>query len=230
MSTVKYPIYIISKGRADIPYTANFLKKADLDFKIAVEPQEYEAYCDSIGEKYVLKLPFSNLGLGSYPARNYCWEHSIEHGAKKHFILDDNIRGFYRFNNGKRLKAPNDTALAFETLAKLTDRYYNIAISGFNYSYFCVQGNMKPFQINSHVYSGMLIKNDIPYRWRLKYNEDVDLCLQALTDGWCTLLLNVFLIDKISTTVKLKGGNQTDLYKNTSKRILYRNYGLNTLI
>jgi len=33
-------------------------------------------------------LPFSNLGLGSYPARNWCWEHAISEGHAFHWILD----------------------------------------------------------------------------------------------------------------------------------------------
>jgi len=41
-----------------------------------VEPQEYDNYCSTIPKKYIHKLPFSNLGVGSYPARNYAWEHS----------------------------------------------------------------------------------------------------------------------------------------------------------
>ncbi len=80
----KYPIYIVSKGRAKTPYTANWFKRDKIDFKIVVEPQEYDEYCESIGKEYVLKLPFSNLGLGSYPARNFCWEHSIRLGAVGH--------------------------------------------------------------------------------------------------------------------------------------------------
>jgi hypothetical protein len=211
---LKYPIYIVSKGRADIPYTANFLKKENIDFKVAVEPQEYKEYCDSIGEKYILKLPFSNLGLGSYPARNYCFEHSKEIGAKKHFLFDDNIRGFYRLNEGKRTRS--EAFIALKSLEEFSDRYSNLAISGYNYLYFVTKETKKPFSINTHVYSGMLINNSIKYRWRLKYNEDVDICLQALHDGLCTVLINVFLIDKISTTVKLKGGNQTELYKNNN--------------
>jgi len=52
--------------------------------------------------------------------------------------------------------------------------------------------------------------------------EDVDLCLQALVAKWCTILLNMYLINKTSTTSKMKGGNQTELYKNNSfdKKVL----------
>lgn len=209
---IKYPIYIVSKGRHENPLTALSLLKEQIPFKIAVEPQEFDAYKNKLGVKHVLKLPFSNLGLGSYPARNYCWEDSIRSGHKKHFLFDDNIYGFCRLNNGLRKKT--DALTSIVTLQELTDRYSNIAISGFNYRYFVTSQTNKPFFINTHVYSGMLIKNTIPYRWRLKYNEDVDLCLQALHDGWCTLLLNAFLINKVSTSAKMKGGNQDELYKN----------------
>ena len=89
----KYPIYIVSKGRWENPLTAKFMKEDGLDFKILVEPQEYEAYCNSVGEQYVLQLPFENKGLGSYPARNYAWKHSIQNGHDKHWIFDDSIRG-----------------------------------------------------------------------------------------------------------------------------------------
>lgn len=217
LKSLKYPIYIISKGRWEKPYTANIFLKEKIPFKIVVEPQEYENYCKSIGSKYALKLPFSNLGLGSYPARNFCWEHSINNGFKKHFLFDDNIYNFSRLNNGKRTKC--NALISLLCLQFLDDRYSNVAISGFNYRYFVTKETKKPFTINTHVYSGMLINNDIPFRWRLKYNEDVDLCLQALdTKQYSTILLNAFLIDKISTTVKLKGGNQSELYKNNDPK------------
>ena len=218
--SLKYPIYIISKGRWEKPLTAIFLLNENIPFTIAVEPQEYENYCKSIPKKFVAKLPFSNLGTGSYPARNWCWEDSIQKGHKRHFLFDDNIRGFIRLNKGRRVKC--EALPALQALEKFTDRYENIAISGYNYMYFAMKDKKIPFSINSHVYSGMLIRNDIPYRWRMKYNEDVDLCLQALHDGLCTVLFQAFLIDKVSTVVKMKGGNQEELYKNNDhdKKVL----------
>ena len=59
----------------------------------------------------------------------------------------------------------------------------------------------------------MLIKNQLPYRWRLKYNEDIDLNLQVLHNGGITASCIYYLADKVSTACKMKGGNQTDLYK-----------------
>ena len=62
----------------------------------------------------------------------------------------------------------------------------------------------------------MLIKCNLPYRWRLKYNEDVDLCLQVLHNGGSTASCVYYMADKVSTSKKMKGGNQDELYKNNN--------------
>lgn len=206
-----YPVYIISKGRYEVTLTASNFEKAGVDYLVAVEPQEYDLYCKSLGEHRVLKLPFSNLGLGSYPARNYCWEHAKALGHKYHWLFDDNIQRFVKWINGKRKKWEdiNSALLFVEQNAKKT----NVDISGFEEPNFVVKPPKKPFKINCHVYSAMLIKNDIDYRWRLKYNEDVDLCLQVLHNGGSTSSCVYYMADKVSTAVKQKGGNQTELYK-----------------
>lgn len=216
VNSLKYPIYIVTKGRWENPLTAKYFIRDGIPFKAVVEPQEYENYVAAIGESHVLKLPFANLGLGSFPARNFCWDHSVSLGFKKHFIFDDNIRGFYRFNEGKRINCHSLPALL--ALQEISERYYKLAISGYNYGYFVTRENRKAFAINTHVYSGMLINNEIPFRWRLKYNEDVDICLQTLHGGWNTILINVFLINKTSTVAKMKGGNQTELYLNNDEK------------
>lgn len=223
VSLLKYPIYIISKGRADCSITAKEFIKHGLPFKVAVEPQEYQDYVNNLGKDHVVKLPFSNLGLGSYPARNWCWDESLRQGHEKHFLFDDNIHGFTAFKGGTRRRDHSLPALLpLLTLQEFSARYERLAISGFNYIYFTTKQTMKAFTINTHVYSAMLINNEIPYRWRLKYNEDVDLCLQALHDKWSTILMNTFLVNKVSTVVKLKGGNQDELYKGNAfeKKVL----------
>lgn len=207
-----YPIYIISKGRFEKTLTADNFEMAGLDYLIAVEPQEYEQYCKKLGVKRVLKLPFSNLGLGSYPARNFCWEHAKQRGFKYHWLFDDNILYFAKWINGKRKKIDDiySALIYVEQNANKT----NVDISGFEEPNFVVKPPKKPFKTNCHVYSAMLIKNDLPYRWRLKYNEDVDLCLQVLHNGGKTSSCVYYLADKVSTANKMKGGNQTELYKN----------------
>jgi hypothetical protein len=86
-------------------------------------------------------------------------------------------------------------------------------ILGFERPEFSCKVPKKPFKINCHVYSAMLIKTDLPYRWRLKYNEDVDLCLQVLHNGGSTASCVYYLAKKTDTGQKMKGGNQDELYK-----------------
>lgn len=208
------PVYIISKGRHDCALTAINFEKAGIDYLIAVEPQEYDLYSETLGTERVLKLPFSNLGLGSFPARNFCWEHSKEKGDKYHWLFDDNIQKFTKWINGKRKKIDNiKKALIY---VEINAHNINVDISGFEEPNFVRRPPKKPFKQNCHVYSALLIKNNLPYRWRLKYNEDIDLCLQVLHNGGTTSSCVYYMADKVSTAVKMKGGNQTELYKGNS--------------
>jgi len=206
----RYPVYIISKGRADtiLLHTAGYLAFDYVPFRVVIEPQDFDDYAQMIPEDRILVLPFSNLGKGGTPARNWVWEHSIKEGHERHWILDDNIRRIYRLYGGHRF--PCDAAVAMRTVEDFTDRYENIAISGMNYKMFGTP-NLYPYFINTHVYSNLLIRNDLPFRWRLRLNEDTDLCLVALSRGLCTVLVNVFLADKLPT-MTMKGGNTQELY------------------
>jgi hypothetical protein len=91
-------------------------------------------------------------------------------------------------------------------------------MSGFQYYMFVIRRNgtyYKPFYLNTRVYSCILLSNDrpkVPHRWRGRYNEDTDLSLRFLKDGYCTILFYAFLAEK-ETTMLDKGGNTEDLYK-----------------
>ncbi|MDP6672310.1 MAG: hypothetical protein QF668_04975, partial [Arenicellales bacterium] len=54
-------------------------------------------------------------------------------------------------------------------------------------------------------------RNDVPYRWRGRYNEDTDLSLRMMKDGWCTVQFNQFLIGKRATQ-SMRGGNSAEFY------------------
>ncbi len=209
MTHPRYPVYVISKGRAETPMTANFLKRDRVRFNIVVEPQEAKEYRRAVGGHHVLELPFSNLGLGGIPARNWVWDDAAGFGHRRHWILDDNIGQVRRLYHGKRI--PCDAGPALAAVEDFTDRYENVGISGMNYQMFGVPG-VPAYHLNCHVYSCILIDNSLPFRWRGRYNEDTDLCLQALTAGYATALVNVFLVDK-KTTMTMKGGNTDDLYQ-----------------
>lgn len=207
----KYPIYIISKGRADSRLTSKALEAMNVPYRIVIEPQEYESYSAVIAKEKILTLPFSNLGQGGIPARNWVWEHSLSEGHKRHWILDDNIASFNRLNRNLMVKVTSGTI--FRAAEDFVDRYSNVAIAGFQYDFFAkAKTILPPFYLNTRIYSCLLIDNSISHRWRGKYNEDTDLCLRVLKDGFTTVLFYAFLQEK-STTLKMKGGNTDELYK-----------------
>lgn len=207
----RYPIYIISKGRWKSRLTSKALEKIGIPYKIVIEPQELQEYSSVIDKDKIITLPFSNLGEGSIPARNFVWEHSISEGYKRHWILDDNISGFCRYINNKRI--PVYHPAVFAAPENFVDRYENIALAGFQYRCFATDCRLRPAYIpNTRIYSCILIDNSLPFRWRGKYNEDTDLSLRVLKSGLCTILFNMFLQNKAGT-MSMEGGNTDELYK-----------------
>jgi hypothetical protein len=220
----KYPIYIVSKGRWKTRLTSKVLERMKVPYWIVVEQSQYDQYAAVIDPSKVLVLPQHYLdsyntfdvwdatkSKGSGAARNFCWDHSISLGAERHWVLDDNIEAFNRLNRNTKLEC--DSGSIFRAAEDFVDRYQNIAISGFNYYSFCKSTDkVPPFVLNTKVYSCILIKNDILFRWRGRFNEDVDLCLRVLKAGWVTCQFNAFLAGKV-TTQRMTGGNTNELYE-----------------
>lgn len=204
----KYPVYIPSKGRWESRLTAKALERLNVPYRIVIEQQEYDSYASVIDPAKILVLPFSNHGL----IASRCWimDHSIAEGHKRHWQIDDNIRDFYRLYKNMEFKL--DTGVLFSAAEDFSDRYKNVAYSGFQYEMFVARKTKhNPFILNTRIYSCTLVNNSIPYRWRSIYNDDTDVCLMALKDGWCTVLFNAFLCHKMPT-MKVKGGNTEELY------------------
>lgn len=209
----QYPVYIISKGRWETRHTAKALDKMKVPYYIAVEPQEFENYKAVINPEFgtVLELPFSNHGKGSGPARNWCWDHAISLGAKRHWLMDDNMSEFWRYHNNRRYRC--ESGAIFKATEDFVDRFKNVPLAGLQYKFFVVDNSADypPFVLNTRLMSCILIENDCPHRWRARYNEDVDLSIRVLKDGYCTILMYSFLAGKLRTGT-VKGGNTEELY------------------
>lgn len=207
----KYPIFVISKGRWEKRLTCDSLERMKMNYYLVVETQEYDNYAKYVDKSKIIKLPtdlpFNN---SSIPARNYCWEKAIEMGYDYHWILDDNIDGFYRLNKNTRQKV--NSGYFFTHIEDYVKRFNNVVQAGMNYKSFAVEIDTKRIITkNTRIYSCILIKNNIPKleeRWRGKYNEDTDLSLRILKLGYSTMLFNNYLCDK-ATTLTMKGGNET---------------------
>ena len=211
----RYPVYVPSRDRFDKCTTANFLLKDQVPFRLVVEPQEVELYASKYGHENLLVLPHANRGL--FNTRNWIKDHSIKEGHERHWQLDDNMMYTGRLYRGKRI--PVHAGIALRVVEDFADRYTNVAIAGLQYEMFLVNGSpYPPFYLNGKVYSCSLMLNSIPHRWRLLYNDDTDLCLQVLADGWCTVLVNAFHVKKIKT-MKVKGGNTNVLYEPQDGRL-----------
>lgn len=206
----KYPVYIISKGRADSRLTANAFERCNIPYYIAIEPQDYDDYACLIDPKKILVLPFSNHGDGPGRARNWCWDHSMNIGFKRHWVCDDNIDGFMRLHRGRR--HPIGDGGMFRVIEEFVDRFRNVPIAGPQYLFHALESaSYPPFNLNTRIYSCLLIENSCRHRWRGRYNEDTILSLDVLKDGDCTMLFNCLLQNKIVTQA-LKGGNTAEFY------------------
>jgi hypothetical protein len=217
----RFPVYIVSKGRWDRRPTANMLESIGVDYFIIVEEQEKLNYSRNV-KGTVLVLPqkykdeydcFWNDGdqrTGPGPARNYAWDHSTKNGFSHHWVLDDNIESIERFNNNMKIRCV--TGKPFYIMEDYILRFKNIAQAGPGYSIFCPYSERRPpLRWNTRIYSFLLINSSIPYRWRGRYNEDTDLSIRAMKDGWCTVEFNCFLQGKRATQT-VRGGNSAEFY------------------
>ena len=222
----QFPLYIPSKGRFKQRLTVKALEEMKVPYTIIIEEQEYKDYVSVINKKNILVLDKTyqknydtcdNLGdtksKGPGAARNFAWEHSISNNHKWHWVMDDNIAYFARFNRNLRIRCYDGTP--FKVMEDFTLRYKNVAMSGPSYLMFVTDRDAPrypPFTVNTRIYSCNLIRNDIPFKWEGRYNEDTHLSLRILKAGWCTIQFNAFLQHKMATQ-SMKGGNTDELYK-----------------
>lgn len=221
----RYPVYIPSKGRSSAGRrrTMEALHLLGIANYIIVEEQEADAYRANVPpSSTVLVLPpwyqeqydscddIEGKSLGPGPARNFAWDHASGNGFVWHWVMDDNIINFYRLNRNKRVPIADGTA--FYAMEEFVGRYENVAMAGPNYMGMAKSRDpLPPYVLNTRIYSCNLIRNDAPYRWRGRYNEDTDLSLRMLKDGHVTVQFNAFLQEKVMTQ-RTKGGNTGEFY------------------
>lgn len=228
----QFPLYIPSKGRAQYMLTSRVLSRMGVHHHIVVEPDEVDTYRAAVADRGaladVVELDMSfkdrydycdGHGLekpsGSGPARNFIWHHAKASGAARHWIMDDNIATFMRLTDN--MKHPVRSAVFFRAMEDFVLRYTNVAMAGPNYDTFSMRrAALPPFVLNTRIYSCNLIRNDLPFRWRGRYNEDTILSLDMLKAGWCTISFNAFVQRKMQTQA-MRGGNTDTIYADGEK-------------
>lgn len=225
----RYPIFIPSKGRIDnTQCTMKLFHETGVDYKLVIEPQDRDAYAKAFGAAHVLVLPENDRGL--IYSRNWIKDYSVAQGHERHWQWDDDINWIERVYRGYRLRCPANVAIV--ALEDFIDRYENVALASFNSAFFVPLSNgmaltykYPPFFLNMRCYTVFLMLNSLPNRWRFHYNEDTDMTLQVLADGWCTILFNAFLIKPTASNVnaspsgkhKTQQGGQAGVYSNDGR-------------
>jgi len=219
----RFPLYIPSKSRADKGLTAYALDVMKVPYHVVVEAEQFDDYAKFYPAETLLVLPpeylrdydtFDDPGdaksKGPGAARNFIWDHSIAAGYEWHWVMDDNIPRFARLH--KNVRTPVGDGTMFYAMEDFCLRYSNIAMAGPQYWMFAAnRAKMPPFIVGTRIYSCNLIRNDVPFRWRGRYNEDTDLSLRMLKAGWATVQFNAFLQFK-SPTQLVPGGNTKEFY------------------
>ena len=217
-----YPIYVISYSRYEKrPLTSVALNEMKQNHYLVVEKKQYDnykQYVNSYTTILVMSDKYDDIKYGkngeepvmsSTCVRNFVWEHSRNNGDKRHWILDDNIKRFVRWNRMNHIDCISP--MCFRSCEIITDRMKNCLMSGLSYKSMCpaIDTNHTPVILNTHVYSCILLSNEPNEEcyWRGRYNEDVDLSIRILKTGTPTIKLNTFLCDKLETG-SCKGGNE----------------------
>lgn len=227
--TPRFPLYIPSKSQAENATTPRWLDRVGQPYHLIVEADQYDEYARHFDESKLLTLDpayqdtydtCDDLGrsksLGPGPARNYAWQHSIDHGHAWHWVMDDNIVGFGRLHKNQLILLGD--ASGFHAMETFVLRYENIGMAGPQYWTFAPsRTKWPPFTTGTRIYSCNLIRNALPYRWRGRYNEDTILSLDLLKAGWNTVQFNAFLQYKMETQ-RLRGGNTEAFYAHEGTR------------
>ena len=215
----KFPIYVVSFNRfKNCFYTVSNLEEIKVKYYICIQKsqkKDYQKMLDDNNFIHCLGLVLSkDTNQGGYLQRNKCMEHATKNNFKKCWILDDNISGWDYLNEGNH-KITN--GWCFSNIEQFIDNIQEpIAIFSHSYNFDIRKNDIySPYQVNRKNYSSLLLDLQLlknkNIKFRLKYNEDVDLTLQALNKKLFTLSSNYIVCNK-SATLSCKGGNTTSIY------------------
>ena len=210
---VKYPIYVPSKGRADVKLTTKALDDVDLVYYVFVVPQDADAYLKEYNKHQVVVMKKDNQGIGY--VRNACKEHSISIGADYHWQVDDNIKDFRVREDGKNVV--KNTRNVFAAAEHYMSHFDNIGIGSLSHTIFAFAKNTH-VSINRQAYSCVLVNNSLNIWYRHDCIEDTDYSLQVLDKGYCTILFNKLLMGKAATG-QYKGGNTDTVHAGDGRLI-----------
>jgi hypothetical protein len=203
-----HPIYILSKGRAQNVITAKLLQSENIDFLIAVEPQEFDLYNKQFPNKCI-NIQKNNEGIAY--VRNFIKQHSISNGDSFHWQMDDDIKSFRIRANNKNIKVESNKVIRY--IENECSKYLNVGIAAPIYTTFAFS-QKNDFSYNRQGCSCVLVNNKVKATWRKGIVEDTDYSMQLLMSGaktfnkferWTSIIFNRMLIETVPSFVQ-KGG------------------------
>lgn len=197
------PVYVPTKGRADIAKAPDALTRGGVTPTLVVEPQDEAAYAERWPTLPLLVLPENDRGI--VYVRQYILEHARSLGQPWYWQIDDNIARFAQ-QSGKRgtTKAAGDALMVCEELVAKVPR---LALCGLGLRQH-VWAEPRPFVVNRGTICCVLTNTatGAGYRGGTDSKEDYDFLLQHLTRGWHSVVVNTWTIDKPGRGYAKAGG------------------------
>jgi hypothetical protein len=215
---VKYTVYIPSKDRAQLCHTAKLLDDCGItNYKIVVEPQDYESYVNKWGPEKIVQLPDNDQGIAF--SRSFIKKYSQSQGEKFHWQVDDDVISFRVRQNNKNVKI--NPKHCFSIVETINDKFTNIGMCGITHLAYAF-AKKTHVGLNKFAYCVVLVNNNTPHLWRKNILEDLDYSLQTLDQGLVILTFNSIIFEAPSTGT-VSGGNMTNMFKDDNRKKIYDN-------
>lgn len=179
-----HQIFVPSKGRA---HTSKFLQMAaDLKQEVAmvVEKEEQATYRAKFPSHECITLPKSNQGI-TY-VRNFIKKYAEDNSVYKHWMIDDDLSGFYIRLGTKMLKTPFS-----EVLTKAEEQFnQGYGIAALDYQQIAWSAT---YELIKDGYAEVCVLTDntktfgMRYRPEAEGKEDRDFAMQCIAAGHGTL-------------------------------------------
>lgn len=230
----EYPIFVISYNRAINHKTSKKLAEFGVNHYLVLHKEQIEEYKKyfteamkahtiiiAFDDEYKLKyetcdaIPHIVKNAGSGAERNFAWDYAKNVlKTKAHWLMDDNM-GFYyiagKNSNGKSyIRKPCTKEKFIQLFHKAEDfynRYENLLMIELTQNDFSFEISKLTYSLNTRCFSCNLICNDMPLRWRGRYNEDVILSYDIMTAGYCIASYKAGIRKAKESTRNAKGGN-----------------------
>jgi len=204
---ITHPIYVITRHRSQYELVSRQLHAEQIPHHLVVEPHDYDAYAARYPKELLLRTHKDDLGVAG--VRNFCKDHSTDQGHGWHWCLDDNIKGFDRLVDGKRVRVG---ARGVISIVEQTVSWFDGigAATPCNTMWMFAADGKPSVSYNRTISCAMLLNNSTDARFRTGPPVDADYTLQMLHAGWSTVVFTHLAYHKTDTGVMSGGLTETE--------------------